>query len=159
MSRVFTILVGVLSLYMPASACAQKGESDLKKLAQLYQNKEQWLERARTVREGILRGAELWPLPEKTPLAARITGLRKYDGYSVENVAFESVPGFFVIANLYRPLQGKEPRPGILCPHGHIGAGRCDAHVQQRCATLARMGATVLSYNMVGYGESTQVKH
>jgi dienelactone hydrolase len=154
-----SILVGVLALCLPAPASAQKGESDLKKLAQLYQNKEQWQARAKTVREGILRGAELWPLPEKTPLAPRITGLRKYNGYSVENVAFESVPGFFVIANLYRPLDGKQPRPAILCPHGHVGAGRCDANVQQRCATLARMGATVLSYNMVGYGDADQVKH
>jgi dienelactone hydrolase len=144
---------------MPASVFAQKGESDLKKLAQLYQTKEQWQDRAKAVREGILRGAELWPLPQKTPLAPRITALRKYDGYSVENVAFESVPGFFVIGNLYRPLEGKEPRPAILCPHGHVGAGRCDANVQQRCATLARMGATVFSYNMVGYGDNDQVKH
>ncbi len=155
----FSILVGALALCLPAPVSAQKGESDLKKLAQMYQTKEQWQSRAQTVREGILRGAELWPLPEKTLLAPRITGLRKYEGYSVENVAFESVPGFFVIANLYRPLEGKEPRPGILCPHGHVGAGRCDANVQQRCSTLARMGATVLSYNMVGYGDSSQVKH
>lgn len=151
---ILALLVG-----FPASVSAQKGESDLKKLAQLYQSKEQWQARASVVREGILRGAELWPLPAKTPLEPRITGLRKYDGYSVENVAFESVPGFFVIANLYRPLGGTEPRPGILCPHGHVGAGRCDANVQQRCATLARMGATVLSYNMVGYGDNNQVKH
>ena len=154
-----TLLGAALVLGLAAPASAQKGESDLKKLAQLYQSKEQWQSRAQTVRESILRGAELWPLPQKTPLAPRITGLRKYDGYSVENIAFESVPGFFVIANLYRPLEGKEPRPGILCPHGHVGAGRCDANVQQRCATMARMGATVLSYNMVGYGDSTQVKH
>lgn len=155
----YAILVGALALCLPAPASAQKGESDLKKLEQLYQTKEQWQSRAQTVREGILKGAELWPLPAKTPLAPRITGLRKYDGYSVENVAFESVPGFFVIANLYRPLEGKEPRPGILCPHGHTSAGRCDANEQQRCATLARMGATVLSYNMVGFGDSDQVKH
>lgn len=160
--RRFTILGCTLATMVfvpPPLLVAQKGESDLKKLAQTYQDKDQWVARARTVREGILRGAELWPLPEKTPLSPRISSLRKYDGYSVENVAFESVPGFFVTANLYRPLHGKESFAGILCPHGHVAAGRFDTNVQQRCATLARMGAVVLSYNMVGIGDSTQVKH
>src|SRR5262245_16980655 len=160
--RHFTILGCALATMVfvpPPLLYAQKGESDLKKLAQTYQDKDQWLTRGKTVREGILRGAELWPLPEKTPLRPRISSLRKYDGYSVENVAFESVPGFFVTANLYRPLQGKEPYAAILCPHGHVPAGRFDTNVQQRCATLARMGAVVLSYNMVGVGDSTQVKH
>jgi dienelactone hydrolase len=149
----------VMLLVFPQAGFAQKGESDLQKLAKTYDTLEQWKARTQTVREGIFRGAELWPLPEKTPLKPRVHSLRKYDGYSVENVAFESLPGFFVTANLYRPLEAKDPFAGILCPHGHVSAGRFDANVQQRCATLARMGAVVLSYNMVGYGDSTQVKH
>ena len=146
-------------LLWPAGALGQKGESDLDKLAKTYQTREEWEARAKVVREGILRGAELWPLPQKTPLNPRVHSQRKYDGYSVENVAFESVPGFFVTGNLYRPLQGKKPYPCILCPHGHVAASRFDANVQQRCATFARMGAVVFSYSMVGYGDSTQVKH
>jgi dienelactone hydrolase len=157
--RLTTPGLAVLLLAFPQVGLAQKGESDLGKLAKTYQTREQWEARAKVVREGILRGAELWPLPQKTPLKPRIHSLRKYEGYSVENVAFESVPGFFVTANLYRPLAGKKPFAGILCPHGHVSEGRFDTHVQQRCATFARMGAVVLSYNMVGYGDSTQVKH
>jgi dienelactone hydrolase len=154
-------LVVVLLAFPPLGLAqkADKGESDLGKLAKTYQTREQWQARAKVVREGILRGAGLWPLPKKTPLKPRIHSLRKYKGYSVENVAFESLPGFFVTATLYRPLVEKKLFPGILCPHGHTRAGRFDSNVQQRCATLARMGAVVLSYNMVGYGDSTQVKH
>ena len=146
-------------LFLPSDSLGQKGESDLDKVAKTYQTREDWQARAKVVREGILRGAELWPLPQKTPLKPRVHSLRKYEGYSVENVAFESVPGFFVTGNLYRPLQAKKPYPCILCPHGHFAASRFDANVQQRCATFARMGAVVFSYSMVGFGDSTQVKH
>src|SRR5262245_26028626 len=104
------ICLGLAALLaLPQLGLAQKGESDLGKLAKTYQTREQWETRAQAVREGILRGAGLWPLPQKTALKPRIHSLRKYEGYSVENVAFESLPGFFVTANLYRPLAGKKP--------------------------------------------------
>jgi dienelactone hydrolase len=152
-------LIGAWCLGLLPAAVAQKGESDLAKLAKTYDTREQWLARAQTVREGILRGAELWPLPKKTSLNPRVHSLRAYDGYTVENVAFESLPGFFVTGNLYRPAQGKKPYAGVLCPHGHFGGGRLRPDQQQRCATLARMGAVVFSYDMVGYNDSTQLKH
>ena len=131
--------------------------------AQSYSNLDEWKTRAKRIREGILRGAELLPTPKKCALNPIIHSERKYKGYTVENVAFESLPGFFVTGNLYRPRNGSRPFAGILCPHGHFrdpnGGGRFRDDMQLRCATLARMGAVVFSYDMVGWGESNQVSH
>ena len=124
---------------------------------------EQWQARARRVREGILKGAGLLPPPPKGALNPIVRNRREYPGYDVENIAFESLPGFFVTGNLYLPKSGRPPFPAVLCPHGHFtypgGGGRFRPDMQIRCATLARMGAVVLSYDMVGWGESTQTTH
>ena len=135
----------------------EAAKEQLAKFAQSYSNLEQWKTRAGRIRESIFRGAELSPLPEKCALKPIIHSKRKYKGYTVENAAFESLPGVFVTGSLYRPRRGKKPFAGILCPHGHAGSpenyGRFRASQQKRCATLARMGAVVFSYDMVGWGD------
>lgn len=136
-----------------------QGQRDLTAYAKTYGNRAEWQARADRVKQGILRGANLEPLPASSPLRPIFGRPRKHQGYSVENVAFESVPGFFVTGNLYRPLGKEGKHAGILCPHGHFEHGRFRPDHQIRCATLARMGAVVLAYDMVGRGESTQMAH
>jgi len=135
----------------------EQAKEQLAKFAQSYSNLEQWKARAERIREGILRGAELWPLPAKRDLKPIIHSKREYDGYTVENAAFESLPGVFVTGNLYRPRNAKGPFAAVLCPHGHFNSpgdyGRFRPDMQKRCATFARMGAIVFAYDMVGYGD------
>ncbi len=140
----------------------EQAKAQLAKFADSYSNLKEWKVRANNIRQGILCGAELLPFPKKCPLKPIIHSKRKYNGYTVENVAFESLPGFFVTGNLYRQT-GDGPFAGILCPHGHFrepnGGGRFRPDMQYRCATLARMGAVVFAYDMIGWGESTQCSH
>jgi uncharacterized protein len=147
-----------------------QAKAQLDSFAAQYRNARQWKNRAAQIRSAILRGAGLSPFPEKTPLHAVMPGpggRRAHDGYSVENVAFESVPGFWVTGNLYRPApEGrKPPYAGVLCPHGHFkiqnapGGGRFNDDMQIRCAMLARMGAVVFAWDMVGTGESNMAEH
>jgi len=129
----------------------------LARLSKTHSNLAQWKVRAAAVRQQILTGAKLNPLPKRTPLNPIIKDKRSYNGYTVESATFEARPGFFVYGSLYRPLGHKGSRPGILCPHGHARGpegGRLRPDQQHRCATLARMGAVVFSYDMIGFGDS-----
>ncbi len=135
----------------------EQAKEQLARFARTYSTRSEWQQRAQRIREGILRGAELSPLLKKCPLNPILRDRREHDGYSVENAAFESLPGVFVTGNLYRPTRGEGPFPAVLCPHGHWGSaddyGRFRPDMQKRCATFARMGAIVFAYDMVGYGD------
>ncbi len=136
----------------------EQGATELKKLESMYSSREQWEPRKQMLKENILKGMNLSPLPTRTPLNPIISEKRIHDGYSVRNVAIETIPGFYLCGNLYSPLDETKKYPGILCPHGHfdgdtLGAwGRFNPDLQKRCATFARMGAVVFSYSMYGWG-------
>ena len=66
----------------------------------------------------------LWPLPEKTPLKATVTGTLTRGGVVIEKLHFQSRPGLYVTGNLYRPGTPKEKLPAILYVCGHSGKGR-----------------------------------
>jgi len=122
-----------------------------------YTSKQAWEQRTEVIRAGILNGAELNPMPKKTPLNIIRKDLRNYGTYTVENVAFESLPGVMVTGALYAPANLKGKVAGIITPHGHWSKpddyGRYREDVQRRAASLAMMGSYVFTYDMVGYGE------
>src|SRR5258708_32874252 len=68
----------------------------------------------------------LWPIPEKTPLKATVTGQVEAHGVVVEKLHFQSKPGLYVTANYYRPntLTDKQKLPAIVYVCGHSAKGR-----------------------------------
>ncbi len=138
-----------------------QGAAALKTFAETYHDRASWEARATLIRQGIRDGMKLPRNPRFAPLQPIRHSLKKLNGYTVENVAFESLPGFFVTGNLYRPLNPVGKSAGILCPHGHAANldARFQEQTQQRCATMARMGAVVFVYDMLGYGDSKQCSH
>jgi hypothetical protein len=121
-----------------------------------------WNRRATQIRELILASAGLLPMPERAPLHPNVFGDVKHADYIVSKVYFESLPGFFVTGNLYRPI-GNGPFPAILSPHGHWAYGRLEnsvvASVPGRAINLAQQGFVVFTYDMIGYNDSRQLEH
>ena len=121
-----------------------------------------WKARAAYVREHILASTGLFRMPERTPLRANIFGEVRHPDYTVSKVFFESVPGFFVTGNLYRPI-GTGPFPAILSPHGHWAYGRLEntpvLSAPGRAINLARQGFVVFLYDLIGYNDSRQLEH
>jgi dienelactone hydrolase len=147
---------------------------------QVPEDRAAWAARAKQVRERLLVSLGLWPRPQSTPLEPVVHGRRELDGYSVEKVYFQSMPGFYVTGNLYRPLKQQGKAPAVLCPHGHWSNGRfydCGvagvrklivqgaerfenggrSPLQSRCVQLARMGCIVFHWDMIGYADSQQI--
>src|SRR5262245_19598777 len=77
-------------------------------------SRDAWEKRAERVRLQILISQGLFPMPAKTPLNPVIHGKIDRGEYTVEKVYFESVPGFFVTGNLYRPKNAAGKVPGVL---------------------------------------------
>jgi dienelactone hydrolase len=96
-------------------------------------------------------------LPEtRTPLNARVTGTIPMDGYRIEKVVFESLPGLHVTALVYVPEAPSGPKPAVLVPCGHAPDGKSFRNYQELSGQLARRGYVVLSWDPVGQGERSQ---
>jgi cephalosporin-C deacetylase-like acetyl esterase len=108
--------------------------------------------RKQTVRETFL--SLIGGLPDYSgPLNPRITGSIQSEKYTIEKVIFESLPGFYVTANLYRPSQPGR-YPGVLLQAGHTQEGKPEG--QRLAANLALKGFVVLAHDPLGQGEREQ---
>ncbi|MEW4568580.1 prolyl oligopeptidase family serine peptidase [Tautonia sp. JC769] len=107
-----------------------------------------------SVRERIAES--FGPLPEKTPLNPQVTGIVERDGYRIENVIFESRPGFLVTANLYVPTNRDGKMPGVVGSCGHSANGKAGGTYQAFAQGLARQGYVCLIFDPIGQGERMQ---
>jgi cephalosporin-C deacetylase-like acetyl esterase len=107
--------------------------------------------RRRYIREKLLE--EIGGLPARTPLNARITGTLDRGSYRIEKLIYESLPHYYVTANVYVPAGGRPPYPAMVGTAGHSLDGKADATYQRVWISLARRGFVVLAFDPPGQGE------
>lgn len=101
-----------------------------------------------------LKASLKWP-QERSPLTIRRTGGVEGEGFNVDNVVFESRPGLWVTANLYRPAKASDKMPGLLICHSHHNP-KTESELQTMGMTWARAGCLVLVMDQLGHGERRQ---
>ena len=108
--------------------------------------------RKQMVRTKLLE--DLGGLPHYSgPLNPRITGEIHNDSYTIEKVIYESLPGYYITANVYRP-DGPGRYPAVLLQAGHTQEGKPEN--QRLAANLAMKGFVVLCFDPLGQGERVQ---
>ncbi len=131
-----------------------EGWADLDKIASQYSTLAEWKKRKAELKPCMLESLQLSKLPPAPASKPIITPKRKFDGYTVENIAIEILPGVWINGSLYKPSKYKGKIPVILNPDGHWEKQRYRPDCQYRCAALAKMGAMAFSYDLFAWGES-----
>jgi dienelactone hydrolase len=103
----------------------------------------------------------LWPLPEKTPLNAKVTGRLEQPGYIVEKLHFQSRPGLYVTADLYlpQPAQGRYPAILVQCGHSNEKRDGNKTAYQDHGIWFAAHGYVALVTDSLQLGEIAGVHH
>ncbi len=108
--------------------------------------------RRESQRRELSRCLGLDPLPPRTPLNARTTGVIKRTGYRIEKIVFESRPNFPVTAHLYVPDGPAGSRwPVIVNPHGHWEWKKQEPTVQARLIGQVLHGYLALVVDSPGF--------
>ena len=114
-------------------------------------SKADWLSRQKHVHAKLLD--IVGPFPEKTALNAKITGKLIKDGYIIEKLIYESLPGYFVTAAMYIPEGVKKNAPAIFYACGHSIDGFRAGIYQHIIINLVKKGFVVFTIDPMGQGE------
>ena len=118
----------------------------------LPESRDAWEREKPALKREFLRCLGLDPLPPRTPLNARITGVIRGEGYRIEKIVFESRPGFPVTAHLYLPDPIPEGKlPVIVDPHGHWWFKKAQPEVQTRALFQVSRGYLALVVDSPGH--------
>lgn len=128
-----------------------------------FETVKDWQQLRPTYEEQYFYMLGLWPMPQKTPLKATITGTLQGDNYTVDMLHYQSRPRLYVTANLYRPKNVTKGQrlPAVLYVCGHSGRGRNGNKTafQSHGIWFARHGYICLMLDTLQLGEIASIHH
>lgn len=143
-----------------------EGRQMLDWLSTKYSNREEWEQRRAILIKEVRERLQIDTFLDSCVMVkgkdgmiqppAILSKIRRHDGYTTQNICLELTPGQHVFGTIYSPLLrrgGGRLFPLIICPDGHWPSRYRDDE-QQRLATLARMGAVCVDFDLYGYGQS-----
>lgn len=94
-------------------------------------------------------------LPQRTSLNSKVAGTVEGEGFKVEKIVFESLPGRYVTAHLYLPEGLVQPVPACIemCGHGLVGKGSGSI----LAIRMAINGIAVMVVDPIAQGERLQL--
>ena len=122
---------------------------------------EEWKVRRLEYRRELFEMLGLSQLPDRTELRATVTGRISLADITVEKIAFQSLPGLYVTANLYLPARIDGPLPAVLylCGHGKPMRDGIKTVFQHHGAWFARHGYACLIVDTLQLGEIQGIHH
>ncbi len=131
-----------------------EGWAELDRIASQYKNVQEWETRKKQLRIELIEKLQLEHLPKIPKSKPILSPIQIMDKYTLQNIALEIMPGFYVNGSIYTPIKAKGKIPVILHPQGHWDKHRYRPDCQYTSAALAAMGAMVINFDMFAYGES-----
>ncbi|HEY6976041.1 MAG TPA: alpha/beta hydrolase family protein [Chitinophagaceae bacterium] len=116
--------------------------------------KDDWIKRQQVVRVKLRE--LIGPFPKKEALNPEIMGIVQKEGYRIEKIIYQSVPGFYETGCLYIPDKIKGKAPAILNVFGHDQASFREEYYQVIITNLVKKGMIVFAIDPLGQGEHVQ---
>ena len=131
-----------------------EGYQMLEYLSAKYHNAQEWEARRTLLIKEVRERLEIDAFLDSCVMNPKpvLSKVRKHNGYTTQNICIELTPGQHLFGTIYASLK-KGKKPLIVCPDGHWPS-RYREDEQQRLATLARMGAVCVDFDLYGYSQS-----
>jgi len=116
--------------------------------------KNDWIKRQQVVKNKL--NELIGTFPRKEALNPEITGITQKEGYRIEKIIYEPVPGFYETGCLYIPDKINGKAPAILNVFGHDQASFREEYYQVIITNLVKKGMIVFAIDPLGQGEHVQ---
>lgn len=116
----------------------------------------EWQQRQKWIRNTLIH--LVGPFPAKTPLNAKVIKTINKDDYHVDDIIFESQPGYYVTSSLFIPNSVKKGQkaPVIIYCSGHTYSGYSAPLYQHMILNFVKKGFIVFAFDPIGQGERLQ---